>query len=49
MLEKVADVIEFWGENAGTDIKWHLTTQEVKSFLKRRTDFPGGTIDRLKL
>uniref|UniRef100_A0A6B2L192 Uncharacterized protein n=1 Tax=Arcella intermedia TaxID=1963864 RepID=A0A6B2L192_9EUKA len=44
VLEKPSEVLDYWGE-----VKWSLTAVEVKMFLKRRSDFPVGSIDKLKI
>jgi len=47
-LEKVSEVAEIWGENAGS-ITWRLTPTEVRKVLMLRPDFPHDQITRLKL
>lgn len=47
-LEKVEEVLEYWGENAG-HLTWRLTPTEVRKVLSRRVDFAPAAIAALKL
>eukprot|EP00741_Cyanophora_paradoxa_P023367 tig00000254_g22573.t1 len=47
-LEKVGDLLEFWGDTAGS-MAWRLTVPEVKKVLALRVDFAQKAIDALKL
>jgi len=49
ILEKVSDVLEYWGDNLNSEIKWLLTPDEAKKFLKLRSDLPANAIEKLKL
>ena len=47
-LEKVSEVLDYWGENSG-QMTWRLTPSEVRRTLSRRVDFSGEDIANLKL
>jgi len=47
-LEKVSEVLDYWGENSG-QMTWRLAPSEVRRVLSRRTDFPAEQIAALKL
>ncbi|KAL3652638.1 Golgi transport complex subunit 4 [Castilleja foliolosa] len=47
-LEKVSEILEFWGENSG-HMTWRLTPAEVRRVLGLRVDFKPEAIAALKL
>jgi conserved oligomeric Golgi complex subunit 4 len=47
-LEKVSEVLDYWGENSG-QMTWRLAPSEVRRVLSRRNDFSGEQIASLKL
>ncbi|KAL6583500.1 Golgi transport complex subunit 4 [Orobanche minor] len=47
-LEKVSEILDFWGENAGP-MTWRLTPAEVRRVLGLRVDFKPEAIAALKL
>ncbi|KAI3778414.1 hypothetical protein L2E82_07690 [Cichorium intybus] len=47
-LEKVSEILDFWGENAGP-MTWRLTPAEVRRVLGMRLDFKPEAIAALKL
>ncbi|KAI3743810.1 hypothetical protein L1987_56877 [Smallanthus sonchifolius] len=47
-LEKVSEILDFWGENAGP-MTWRLTPAEVRRVLGMRVDFKPEAIAALKL
>lgn len=47
-LSKAAEVMDYWGENAG-QMTWRLTPGEVRKALSRRVDFTPAQIAALKL
>ncbi|KAK6785318.1 hypothetical protein RDI58_018773 [Solanum bulbocastanum] len=47
-LEKVSEILDFWGENAGP-MTWRLTPAEVRRVLSLRVDFKSEAISALKL
>lgn len=47
-LEKVSEILDFWGENAGP-MTWRLTPAEVRRVLGLRVDFKPEIIAALKL
>uniref|UniRef100_A0A5B6ZG15 Conserved oligomeric Golgi complex subunit 4 n=2 Tax=Davidia involucrata TaxID=16924 RepID=A0A5B6ZG15_DAVIN len=47
-LEKVSEILEFWGENSGP-MTWRLTPAEVRRVLGLRVDFKPEAIAALKL
>lgn len=47
-LEKVSEILEFWGENSGP-MTWRLTPAEVRRVLGMRVDFKPEAIAALKL
>ncbi|CAI9274724.1 unnamed protein product [Lactuca saligna] len=47
-LEKVSEILEFWGENSGP-MTWRLTPAEVRRVLGMRLDFKPEAIAALKL
>ncbi|MCL7036827.1 hypothetical protein MKW94_025015 [Papaver nudicaule] len=47
-LEKVSEILDFWGENAGS-VSWRLTPAEVKRVLRLRVGFKPEAIDALIL
>jgi len=47
-LEKVSEVMDYWGENAG-QMTWRLTPSQVRRVLSRRVDFRPADIAALKL
>jgi len=47
-LEKVSEVLDYWGENSGP-MTWRLTSGEVRRILSRRVDFSAAAIAALKL
>jgi len=47
-LEKVAEVLDFWGQNSG-HMTWRLTPGEVRRVLSLRVDFSKDAIAKLKL
>ncbi|ERM93568.1 hypothetical protein AMTR_s00004p00104770 [Amborella trichopoda] len=47
-LEKVSEILDFWGENAGP-MTWRLTPAEVRRVLGLRTDFKPEAIAALRL
>ncbi|KAK9130037.1 hypothetical protein Sjap_010524 [Stephania japonica] len=47
-LEKVSEILDFWGENAGP-MTWRLTPAEVRRVLGLRVDFKTEAIAALKL
>ncbi|BFI43089.1 hypothetical protein AXG93_1774s1140 [Marchantia polymorpha subsp. ruderalis] len=47
-LEKVSEILDYWGENSGP-MTWRLTTTEVRRTLSLRVDFKPESIAALKL
>lgn len=47
-LEKVAEILDYWGENSGP-MTWRLTPAEVRRILGLRVDFKPEAIAMLKL
>jgi len=47
-LEKVNEVMDYWGENSG-QMTWRLTPGEVRRVLSRRVEFKSNEIAQLKL
>ncbi|KAL2609822.1 hypothetical protein R1flu_028395 [Riccia fluitans] len=47
-LEKVSEILDYWGENSGP-MTWRLTTTEVRRTLGLRVDFKPEAIAALKL
>ncbi|MCL7038188.1 hypothetical protein MKW94_005918 [Papaver nudicaule] len=47
-LEKVSEILDFWGENAGP-VTWKLTPAEVRRVLRSRVDFKPEAIAALIL
>ncbi|KAI3944909.1 hypothetical protein MKW92_028661 [Papaver armeniacum] len=47
-LEKVSEILDFWGENAGP-MTWRLTPAEVRRVLGLRVDFRPEAIAALRL
>ncbi|CAA7013042.1 unnamed protein product [Microthlaspi erraticum] len=47
-LEKVSEILDFWGENAGP-MTWRLTPAEVRRILGLRVEFKPESIAALKL
>ncbi|KAG2312414.1 hypothetical protein Bca52824_023971 [Brassica carinata] len=47
-LEKVSEILDFWGENAGP-MTWRLTTGEVRLVLGLRVEFKPESVAALKL
>ena len=47
-LEKVSEVLDYWGDNSG-HMTWRLTPGEVRKVLSRRVDFSSNEIASLKL
>lgn len=47
-LERVAEIIDYWGDNAGA-ITWRLSPQEIKRVLALRKDFSEHSIQALQL
>lgn len=47
-LETPAEVLEYWGPNAGV-VPWELSAEEVRSTLALRTDFSPQDVMRLRL
>ncbi|KAL0730870.1 hypothetical protein Bca4012_026964 [Brassica carinata] len=47
-LEKVSEILDFWGENAGP-MTWRLTTGEVRRVLGLRVEFKPESVAALKL
>ncbi|KAM1068997.1 hypothetical protein ACFX13_001002 [Malus domestica] len=47
-LEKVSEILDFWGENSGP-MTWRLTPAEVRRVLGLRVDFKPEAISALKL
>ena len=47
-LDNPAEILDYWGENAGT-MNWRLTGREVKQVLRLRRDFAPDDIELLTL
>ena len=47
-LDSPAEILDYWGENAGT-MNWRLTGREVKQVLRLRRDFAPDDIELLAL
>ena len=47
-LDNPAEILDYWGENAGT-MNWRLTGREVKQVLRLRRDFAPDDIELLAL
>ena len=47
-LDSPAEILDYWGENAGT-MNWRLTGREVKQVLRLRRDFAPDDIELLTL
>ncbi|CAM6127876.1 unnamed protein product [Calypogeia fissa] len=47
-LEKVSEILEYWGENSGP-VTWRLSSTEVRRILSLRVDFKPEAIAALKL
>eukprot|EP00276_Gloeochaete_wittrockiana_P018336 CAMPEP_0184351130 /NCGR_PEP_ID=MMETSP1089-20130417/43417_1 /TAXON_ID=38269 ORGANISM="Gloeochaete wittrockiana, Strain SAG46.84" /NCGR_SAMPLE_ID=MMETSP1089 /ASSEMBLY_ACC=CAM_ASM_000445 /LENGTH=831 /DNA_ID=CAMNT_0026684379 /DNA_START=20 /DNA_END=2515 /DNA_ORIENTATION=+ len=47
-LEKVTDLLEFWGDNSGP-VAWRLSAADVRKVLALRVDFSQRAIEQLKL
>jgi hypothetical protein len=47
-LEKVSEILEYWGENSGP-VTWRLSSTEVRRILSLRVDFKPESIAALKL
>lgn len=47
-LERVAEILDYWGDNAGA-ITWRLSPNEIKKVLALRSDFSEHSISALQL
>jgi hypothetical protein len=48
-LSAPEEILEYWGENAGTSMSWRLSKDEVRAILSLRKDFDKSLIQNLSL